>query len=91
MGVPDWRLTGAEMTEGVQIALIASVAPTIAAVGATIAIVKKGNKIQEAVREVHISLNSRLTELVAASKAQGRQDERDSRMVTVEGMPKDTP
>jgi hypothetical protein len=62
------------MTDAVQIALIAGVPPTILAAAALVASLRNGSKIQS----VHLSLNSRLSELVIAAKAQGRQDERDS-------------
>jgi hypothetical protein len=63
------------MTDPVAIAMIVAIPPTIASVAALIMSIRNGNKIQD----VHLSLNSRLSELVLASKAQGRQDERDSR------------
>jgi hypothetical protein len=62
------------MTEAVEIALIVAVPPTIASVAAVIMSIKNGTKIQE----VHLGINSRMDELVRASKAQGRQDERDA-------------
>ena len=80
------------MTEAVEIALIVSAAPTLVGAGALLAQMRNRKAIAEvraAVVEVHLSLNSRLTELVVASKAQGRQDERDSHSVTVEGVPKE--
>ena len=40
-------------------------------------------------KALHHEMNSRLTELIKASIAQGRQDERDSHTVTVEGVPKE--
>jgi|HubBroStandDraft_6_1064221.scaffolds.fasta_scaffold191394_5 hypothetical protein len=72
------------MTESVTVALIAAGPPTLIATAALIASLRNGNKIQD----VHLSLNSRLSELVVAAKAQGRQDERDAHSVTVEGVPK---
>ena len=75
------------MTDAVQIALIVATPPTLLGIAQLISSIKNGNKIQD----VHLSLNSRLTELVTASIAQGRQDERDSKSVTVEGVPRDTP
>ena len=65
-------------------AVIAAIPPTIAAVAALIVSLHNSAKIQD----VHVSLNSRLSQLVDASKAQGRQDERDSHSVTVAGVPK---
>jgi hypothetical protein len=73
------------MTEAVQIALIAGVPPTLLAAAAFISSLHNASKIQS----VHLSLNSRLTELVNAAKAQGRQDERDAHSVTVLGVPAD--
>ena len=62
------------MTDTVQVALIAGIAPTILSLAALLASIRNGNKIQD----VHLSLNSRLSELITAARAQGRQDERDS-------------
>jgi len=73
------------MTDIVQVALIAGVAPTILSLAAFVTSLRNGTKIQD----VHLSLNSRLSELVIAAKAQGRQDERDSHSVTVPGEPSD--
>jgi len=50
--------------------IIAAVAPTLMGLSALIASLKNGTAIQE----VHLSLNSRLTELIAASKAVGAQE-----------------
>lgn len=72
------------MTEAVEIALIVAVPPTLAATAALIMAVRAVHKIQE----VHIGINSRMDQLVAASKAQGRQDERDSHSITVDGVPR---
>jgi hypothetical protein len=55
--------------------LVAAVPPTIAALAALIVALKTKAKVAD----VHLSINSRMDELVAAAKAQGRQDERDSR------------
>jgi len=73
------------MTEAVQIALIVAIPPTLLAAGSLVASIKNGARIQD----VHLSINSRMDQLVQASKAQGRQDERDSKSITVEGIPKD--
>jgi hypothetical protein len=63
------------------IALLISGAPTfIVAVSGLITVIYKLN-------EVHKAVNSRLDQLVLASKAQGRQDERDAHSVTVAGVP----
>ena len=50
--------------------IIAAVAPTLMGLSALIVSLKNGTAIQE----VHLSLNSRLTELIAASKAVGAQE-----------------
>jgi hypothetical protein len=57
---------------------IAAVPPTIAAAAALI--VSLRNKA--AIREVHLTINSRLDQLIQASVAQGRQDERDANKQT---------
>jgi hypothetical protein len=72
------------MTEAVQIAMIVAVPPTLLGAAALVASIRNGNKIHD----VHVGINSRMDELVKASKAQGRQYERDSRSVTVEGVPR---
>jgi hypothetical protein len=71
------------MTETVTVALIVATPPTIASVAALIMSIRNGNKIHD----VHVGINSRMDELVKASKAQGRQDERDSHSITVQGFP----
>lgn len=75
------------MTEAVEIALIVATPPTILAAAALVASIKTVSKIQE----VHVGINSRMDQLVAASKAQGRQDERDAHSVTVQGVPRQGP
>ena len=75
------------MTEAVQIAVIVAIPPTLLAAAALVASIHNGNKIQD----VHLSINSRMDQLVEASKAQGRQDERDAHSVTVEGVPRIEP
>jgi len=55
------------------LALFTALPPTILALAALMTSIKNGQKIQD----VHLSLNSRLSELLKASLAQGRQDERD--------------
>jgi hypothetical protein len=73
------------MTEVVTVALIAGAGPTILSLASLIASLRNGSKIQD----VHVSINSRMDQLVRASKAEGRQDERDSQSVTVPGVPVD--
>lgn len=51
------------MTDAIQIAIIAATPPTIVATGALIVAIKSRSAIQE----VHLSLNSRLTELLNAT------------------------
>ena len=70
------------MTQIVTVAIIASIPPTIAALAALIV----SNKNHQAVREVHLSLNSRLDQLLGMARAagviEGRKvegDERDSK------------
>jgi hypothetical protein len=82
------------MTEAVEIALIVSAAPTLVGVGAIVGQIRNRKAIAEvkgSITEIHLSLNSRLSELVEAAKAVGAQEERDKRSVTVEGVPKVNP
>jgi hypothetical protein len=62
------------MTDAVTVALIVAVPPTLLGIAQLISSMKNGSKIEG----VHLSINSRMDELVRAAKAQGRQDERDS-------------
>jgi hypothetical protein len=55
----------------VKVAIIAALAPTLTAVVGLIVALRE-------LRDIHLSLNSRLDQLVTASLAQGRQDERDA-------------
>lgn len=59
-----------DKTTLIYVAAIAALPPSIAAVAALIVSLRKLN-------DIHLSMNSRLDELVKASNAQGRQDERD--------------
>lgn len=62
------------MTGDLEVALIAVIPPTvISLLGVWIAIHNMG-----AIQNVHMSLNSRLSELLSASIAQGRQEERNA-------------
>lgn len=72
------------MTEAVEVALIVSAPPTLVGLAALVASIHNSAKIQA----VHLSINSRMDQLVQASLAQGRQDERDAHSVTVEGVPR---
>jgi hypothetical protein len=49
----------------------------IGAIAAVIAAIK-GHSNGEKIAQVRIELNGRMTQLIEASKAQGRQDERDA-------------
>jgi len=62
------------MTTEIWVSLFAAIPPTLLALAALVASLKNAAKIQD----VHLSLNSRLTELIATSNSQGRQDERDA-------------
>ena len=62
------------MSDTVLVALLSSLPPTLVALAGLVASIRNASKINE----VHLSLNSRLTELISASHAQGRQDERDA-------------
>ena len=55
----------------------AIIAPTLAALAAVITAIASAIATLKAINGVHLSLNSRLSELILASKAQGRQEERD--------------
>ena len=61
----------------INITLITAIAPTVAALLATITSLRNAKKIQE----VHVSLNGRLTQLLASTKlegqSEGRREERD--------------
>ena len=74
------------VTDAVTVALIVAVPTTIASVATLLVAIRSGNRmerkeeeIKNQVHEVHIGINSRMDELVKASKALGRQEERDSR------------
>lgn len=68
------------MTTEIWVSLFAAIPPTLLALAALVASLKNSTKIQD----VHLSLNSRLTELIATSKSQGRQDERDAQAAAIE-------
>jgi hypothetical protein len=71
------------MEPTVKVALIAAVPPTFVGLASLVlGIINKGK-----ISDVHLSLNSRLDQLIKASLAQGRQDERDSHSITVTGVP----
>jgi hypothetical protein len=74
------------MTDAVEIAIIGAIASSVAAVaaGVTAFFVKRAN---DRVVALDVKVDGRLTELLAATNAQGRQDERDSHSITVRGVP----
>jgi hypothetical protein len=57
----------------------------IVAVPPTVAAVINNNKL----KEIHLTMNSRLDELVKASVDVGAQRERDLHSITVQGVPKE--
>jgi hypothetical protein len=64
------------MQPPVEVALIAATPPTLVALGgAILGFINRGK-----IKEIHLSINSRLDELIKASVAQGRQEERDSQI-----------
>ena len=65
-------------------AILTALPPTLLALAALVASIKNGNRIQD----VHLSLNSRLSELIHASKAQGMIDERTKNENDAKGMNK---
>jgi hypothetical protein len=71
------------MTEAVTIALIAATPPTLMGGAALLVALKTKVKVQE----VHLSINSRMDQLVKASVAVGAQEERDKHTITVQGVP----
>jgi hypothetical protein len=46
---------------------------------------------QTQIAEIHLSINSRMDEFLAAARQAGRQDERDAHSVTVPGVPANEP
>ena len=69
------------MTETVEVALIAA--------GGSIVSGTIGIVLAFMLKRLEVKVDGRLTELLKATNAQGRQDERDSRSVTVPGVPED--
>jgi hypothetical protein len=62
--------------------LVGFAGPTVASIGAAVAswqAARATTQVGSKVREVHLSLNSRLDELLLAARAEGRQQERDER------------
>ena len=66
------------MSDPIAIALIAAVPTVLSAVAAILASHNHAlaKKIDATLVDVHLEVNSRLTALLAATNAQGRQDER---------------
>ena len=83
------------MTDAVEIALIGAVAVVIPAIGTIAAAIysKRASDIatstESRVVELDIKVDGRLTDLLKATNAQGRQDERDSQSITVKGVPEE--
>ena len=55
------------------IALLTALPPTLLALAALVSSIKNGKKLQE----VHLSQDGRITQLIAAAKAQGAIDQRE--------------
>lgn len=66
------------MTPDLWIQIIAALAPTLMALAALIASMKNSTSI----KEVHLSVNSRMDELLIASRSQGARDARDEQAAT---------
>jgi hypothetical protein len=56
------------------VAALGSLPPTLIAIATLVSTLRNTGHI----RDLHLAVNSRLSELVVASKAQGRQEERDA-------------
>ena len=69
------------MTDAVKIALITAVS-TIVSGGMSVLVIIL-------VKRLEVKVDGRLTELLQATNAQGRQDERDSQSITVRGVPEE--
>jgi hypothetical protein len=62
------------MSDVVQVAVIVSIGPTLAALAALVVAIRTQSKVET----VHELINSRLSKMLANENARGRQDERDS-------------
>lgn len=62
------------MSDLVQVAVIVSIGPTVAALAALLVAIRTQSKVET----VHELINSRLSKMLANENARGRQDERDS-------------
>jgi hypothetical protein len=62
------------MSPDVVTALVAAVAPTVLALAALVAALRNGGKLHE----LHLSVNSRMDQLIAASRAEGAQEHQAS-------------
>ena len=62
------------MSDLVQVAVIVSIGPTVAALAALVVAIRTQSKVET----VHELINSRLSKMLANENARGRQDERDS-------------
>jgi outer membrane murein-binding lipoprotein Lpp len=89
------------MTDAVEIALIGAGAVIVPSMIALVGVVyskkasDKTTAVESKVVALDIKVDGRLTQLLAANKtashAEGRQDERDSHSITVEGVPANSP
>jgi hypothetical protein len=83
------------MTDAVEIALIGAGAIVVPSLISFVAVVyskraaAKTEMIENRVVELDVKVDGRLTQLLTATNAQGRQDERDSNSITVIGKPRD--
>jgi hypothetical protein len=83
------------MTDAVEIALIGAAAVIVPAVGSIFAAIysKRASNIasemESKIIELDVKVDGRLTQLLNATNAQGRQDERDSQSITVRGVPEE--
>ncbi len=64
--------------------VIVNAAPTIAALAALVASLRNNKKI----KDLHILINSGLAQRITDAVMRGRQIERDTHTITVEGIPK---
>ena len=62
------------MSDVLQVAVIVSIGPTLAAIAALVVAIRTQSKVET----VHELINSRLSKMLANENARGRQDERDS-------------
>lgn len=75
------------MSEGITVAAITAGGLLTASVIASVLSFVQSRKNTEKITEVHVLFNSRMDQLIKASVALGRQEERDSQSITVHGVP----